>query len=228
MQSTMTNDVDVRTKAQDTASTLVDQAQQVATTQVATQQERFASTLDSVAESLRQTGSSMRDGQPQIAGLTDEAARRVESASNYLREHDLNDLIRETERFARREPLMFLGAAFAIGFIGARFLKTSAPDRPIQPQAGYRQIGSDYGQAWNTRSTGANAASSLYAEDYTGASEPTSTAAYGASDTTYHASAPDYDINGNSGMRGVGSDLEPSTDEEATDDVDTFDEGSER
>jgi len=224
----MTNDVDVRAKAQDTASTLVDQAQQVATTQVATQQERVASTLDSVAESLRQTGSSMRDGQPQIAGLTDEAARRVENASNYLREHDLNDLVRETERFARREPLLFLGTAFAIGFIGARFLKTSAPDRPIQPQTGYRQLGSDYGQAWSTRSRGANATSGRYPDDYSSPAEPSSTAAYGAPDTTYHAAATEYDINGNSGMTGVGSDMEPPTDDEGADNVDSFDEGAER
>ena len=58
--------------------------------------------------------------------------------------------------------------------------------------------------------------------------EPSSAAAYGASDTTYHAAATEYDINGNSGMTGVGSDMEPPTDDEGADNVDSFDEGAER
>jgi hypothetical protein len=118
---------DVRQKVEETASTLVDQAQQVASAQASTQKERAAQALDSVAKSLYESGSSLRENQPQIAAIADQAASRVVDASAYLREHDLRDLVTETEGFARREPLIFLGAAFALGFAAARFMKASAP-----------------------------------------------------------------------------------------------------
>ncbi len=116
---------DVRHQAEDAASTLVDQAQETATTQLSSQKEKAASTLESVALSLRESGESLRQDQPQIASLTDQAARRVEDISSYVREHDIKDFVSEAERLARREPLLFLGGALALGFVAARFLKAS-------------------------------------------------------------------------------------------------------
>jgi len=120
---------EVRNKAEETASTLVDQAQQVASAQANSQMTRAASLLDGVAQSLYETGTNMRDQQPQIASVADQAASRVEGFSSYLRDHDMNDVVRDAESYARREPLVFLGAAFAAGFIAARFLKASSPNR---------------------------------------------------------------------------------------------------
>jgi ElaB/YqjD/DUF883 family membrane-anchored ribosome-binding protein len=122
-----TEDTDVRQKVEETASTVVDQAAQVASTQVKTQKERAASTLDAVAKTLYETGTGMREQQPQLASLADQAASRVVDASAYLREHEVSDLVREAESFAKREPVLFMGAAFAIGFMAARFIKASAP-----------------------------------------------------------------------------------------------------
>jgi len=119
---------DVRYKAEETASTLVDQAQQVASAQANSQMTRAASLLDGVAQSLYETSTSMREQQPQIASVADQAASRVEGFSSYLRDHDMNDVVRDAESYARREPLIFLGAAFAVGFIAARFLKASSPN----------------------------------------------------------------------------------------------------
>lgn len=134
-------ETDVRQKAEETASTLVSQAQEVASSQVSTHKERAASTLDSVADSIRRAGSEMRDDQPQLASLTDQAATRMTDVSNYLREHELRDFVREAEDFARREPLLFLGGAFAVGFLAARFLKASSPNRGARD--GWRQGGGD-------------------------------------------------------------------------------------
>jgi ElaB/YqjD/DUF883 family membrane-anchored ribosome-binding protein len=133
---TATGGQDVRQKAEQTASTIAEQAEQTATTQISTQKERAASTLDTVAQTLRDSGQNLRQEQPQIATLTDEAARRVEDVSDYVRQHDLRDLVSEAERFARREPLLFLGGAFAIGFVAARFLKASSPTGNGNQRAG--------------------------------------------------------------------------------------------
>lgn len=138
---------EVRDKAQQTASTLVDQAQQVATTQAKSQMTRAADTLETVASSIRQSTSSMREQQPQIATVADQAAARVDDASRYLREHDLNDVVRVAEDYARREPLMFLGAAFAIGFVAARFLRSAAPSGST---SSYRNRSGQYGMNSNS------------------------------------------------------------------------------
>ena len=142
-------DTDVRQKVEETASTLVDQATQVASTQAKTQKERAASTLDAVAKSLYETGSGMREQQPQLASLADQAASRVVDASAYLREHEVRDLVREAENFARREPVLFLGAAFALGFVAARFIKASAPQSNQGNGSGAEWRG-DYGR-YNVR-----------------------------------------------------------------------------
>jgi len=132
-QSSTTDEV--RNKAEETASPLVDQAQQVASAQANSQMTRAASLLDGVAQSLYETSTNMRDQQPQIASVADQAASRVEDFSSYLRDHDMNDVVRDAESYARREPLVFLGAAFAVGFIAARFLKASSPSRGTSGQS---------------------------------------------------------------------------------------------
>src|SRR3954447_21646902 len=100
-QTGMSSTDEVRQKATETASTVIDQAQQIATSQITSQKERVASTLDSVAHSIHATGSTMEDQQPQMAQLAHEAADRVATVSDYVRQHDLNDLVTEVESFAR-------------------------------------------------------------------------------------------------------------------------------
>jgi len=132
---------EVRNKAQDTASTIVDQAQQVASTQVNSQMTRAASMLDSVAQTIHSSSASMREQQPQIATVADQAAQRVEQVSDYLRQHDFQDVVSEVEGYARREPLIFLGASFAIGFVAARLMKASSPSRSFSNGNGQSRYG---------------------------------------------------------------------------------------
>ncbi len=141
---------DVRRKAEETAHTVVDQAQQVASTQANTQMTRAADLLDGVVQSLQQTGQNMREQQPQVASIADQGATRVQDVSNYLRNNDFNRVIRDAESYARREPLIFLGAAFAVGFIAARFLKASSPSANFGRQYGttgrpFRRYEDEYG-----------------------------------------------------------------------------------
>jgi len=166
---------DVRQKAEQTAQAIVSQAHEVASTQANTQMTRAASLLDGVAQSLRQTGQSMRTDQPQIASLADQTVDRVEGISNYLRNHDFNDVVRDAESYAKREPIIFLGAAFGLGFVAARFLKASAPQSGPRERYGVMDrstigrtssdyasaygrggYGNDYGREYATQSTGSS------------------------------------------------------------------------
>lgn len=122
-------------QAQQKTGELVGQVQQQATSRVEQQKQQAASSLGTVAETLRQTGQQLRDNEGNAvtqyaAQYGDTAARQLEQLSNYLRETDPIQLVQEAENFARREPAIFIGGAFLLGLVAARFLKSSPPAPP--------------------------------------------------------------------------------------------------
>lgn len=115
----------------ETASQIASEAKHQAASQLANQKERATEQLGSISTALQQTSDKLRDQeQTAIADYVSEAARRVDHLSDYLRNHSLSDLMGEAERFARRDPALFLGGAMLLGLFGARFLKSSRPDKP--------------------------------------------------------------------------------------------------
>jgi hypothetical protein len=90
---------------------------------------RAVDAIGGVADALRHTGESRATAAP-AAALASRAADGIDDVADYLQTRSLRDVVGEVERFARREPAIFLGAAFAIGLIGGRFLKSSASRPP--------------------------------------------------------------------------------------------------
>jgi hypothetical protein len=107
------------------AERVAETAQQTVGSQVDSGLDRASDLLAQVAGAVRQSGEQLRSEQPQVAGFADTAARQVDRVSQYLRQTDVQGLVRETEGFARRQPAVFLGGALAIGLIASRFLKAS-------------------------------------------------------------------------------------------------------
>jgi Hemerythrin HHE cation binding domain len=113
------------------------EAQQIATaakekgrTMVREQQQFIAAQLGSVAEALRNTAQHLSGhDQESIAQYTHQAAEGLERFSNTLRTQDFDTLISHVEDFARRQPVAFIGSAAFLGFVAARFLKSSAARR---------------------------------------------------------------------------------------------------
>jgi hypothetical protein len=60
-----------------------------------------------------------------IAKYVEGAADQIEDWSRRLREKDVDALLSDVQRLARRQPAVFVGSAFALGLVGARFLKSS-------------------------------------------------------------------------------------------------------
>jgi len=113
-------------QAKDTAGQVAEQAKQQAASQLESQKERTVDTLVTVAQALRETGQHLQEQeQTAVGGYIEQAAERVETFTNYLRTRDVPALLAETQDFARRRPGLFLSGAVALGFIGARFLKSS-------------------------------------------------------------------------------------------------------
>jgi hypothetical protein len=134
-------------QVKETAGQVAGQVQEKAKSQIETQKDRAAEGISSMAQALRQTGQQLRDqDQTPVAQYADTAADQIERVSNFLRERDLNDIVVEVERFARRQPALFLGGAFALGLLGARFIKSSGEQAQRARYSGDYDYTYRYGQ----------------------------------------------------------------------------------
>lgn len=112
------------------------QAAEQAQTMMAQRKGQATQNLHQVAHAFRQTGDQLRQNdQGMAARVLDAAAGEISSAAGYLENRDLPQLVNEAENFARRNSALFLGGAFALGVLAARFLKSSTPPPPTN--AGY-------------------------------------------------------------------------------------------
>ena len=122
---------DIYKQAKDTAGQAFEKVSEKATTQIGEQKDNLAKGLSSVADNIRQMGENLRGGEEEtpIANITakygDSLAKQVEQVSTYLEQKDLRDVLKDVEGFARRNPAVFIGGAFALGILAARFLKSS-------------------------------------------------------------------------------------------------------
>ncbi len=118
---------DIVEQTQQKAGEVVDQAKQQATSQLTAQKDRAVDSLGTVADALRQSGKHLRENdQHGFAQYADKAAERVEQFSGQLRGKDVQEIVRDMERYARQQPALVLGGAFVLGLLGARFLKSTA------------------------------------------------------------------------------------------------------
>lgn len=125
-------------QAQQVAGQVVDQAKQQATSQLASRKDQAVDSLGTVAQAFRQTGEHLRQNdQHGIAQYADKAAERVEQFTDQLRGKDVQTIVRDVERYARQQPALFLGGAFVLGLLGARFLKSTAQREDESERGGY-------------------------------------------------------------------------------------------
>jgi hypothetical protein len=105
------------------------------------QQHFFASQIGGVAKALHRTAQQLgEEDQQGIAQYVDQAAAGLERFSHTLRDRNLSSLVGQVEHFARQQPVAFIGGAALVGFLAARFLKSSAERRhpayhPSSPSA---------------------------------------------------------------------------------------------
>ncbi len=88
-----------------------------------------ASDVRSVAEELR------TQGKDTPARYAEQAAERVQSAGQWLEESDGDQIVRDVEDFARRNPWAVAAGGLALGLVASRFLKASSSQRYRVSQA---------------------------------------------------------------------------------------------
>jgi hypothetical protein len=107
-------------------SGVVDQMKDRAVKELSSQKGRATGELDAVAQAVRDASHRLRDEQHEsVATYVEGAAAGLERLSRAIRDKDLNELLHDAQRLARRQPAWFLGGSFALGLLAARFLKSS-------------------------------------------------------------------------------------------------------
>jgi hypothetical protein len=134
---------DLKEKAQDLAdsstdalkghaSDLVDAAKDVASQATAKLKDAVdggkssgAEYVGSLADTMRRAAREFDTDLPIAGTYIRKAAAQVDGVSDTIRNGNLNDLVRNAQSFARRQPTAFLGIAVLAGFGVVRFLKSS-------------------------------------------------------------------------------------------------------
>ena len=114
-------------------SGMMSKVREKATEQLSTQKDKATDGLGSVAQAVRQSTQQLRDQQHDtLAGYVEQAADQIDRLSKTLRNKDVGELFEDAQRLARRNPSLFIGSAFVLGVVGARFLKSSASRSPSE------------------------------------------------------------------------------------------------
>jgi len=114
-------------------ASVTDKAAEQVSSRLDTGKEYVVQTITGVAQALRQTSQHLREdgAQPNLAQYADRGAEQIEHVGGYLRKRDTGQLLADAEGFARRQPMVFAGSAFALGMLAVRFLRSgSQPPTP--------------------------------------------------------------------------------------------------
>ncbi len=95
--------------------------------QLSNQKHEASQRLTPIQAALRETAQQLRkQGQAPVAQYADKTSDQIERFSGYLRETEVDEMMDEARGFARSRPGLFLGSAATLGFLAARFLKSSS------------------------------------------------------------------------------------------------------
>jgi gas vesicle protein len=119
----------IRDRARDVVSQAKDRATEQLESKISSSKSKAAETLSGVAQTLRASTQQLRDqNQEGASRAMERAADGVERFASYLQDANVDDVIDQVHEFARRQPVAFIGGAFALGFLASRFFKAASPD----------------------------------------------------------------------------------------------------
>jgi ElaB/YqjD/DUF883 family membrane-anchored ribosome-binding protein len=127
----------------------VDAARSAAESLLEEQKHQVAEKVSAIAEALRSAAHSLDQSQNRaIARYIDQTAGQIENISRTVRERRWNEIVADTEDFARRQPRWFVAGAVATGFLVGRVLwawtggqrSQSDPAREVSPNETLRPV----------------------------------------------------------------------------------------
>jgi len=100
--------------------------QQRVTSRVDEQKNRAADGLGGIADVFRNASNELRNENETVAQYVDMASDQLRRFADNIRRRGVNDMMDDVNRFAKRNPAIFIGGAFLVGIGIARFMKASA------------------------------------------------------------------------------------------------------
>jgi ElaB/YqjD/DUF883 family membrane-anchored ribosome-binding protein len=113
----------------------IDSAREQATDYVDRRKDDIAQSVADFATSLRESTHSF-DERPNIRAVVDSAAEGLEQLADSIRDRSFSDIFNDFEDVVRRRPATVAAVSVAIGFLAARFVKSTAEDlrqEPVRP-----------------------------------------------------------------------------------------------
>ncbi|RDI59358.1 hypothetical protein [Microvirga subterranea] len=105
----------------------IDAARDQASDYAERRKDDIAQSVADFATSLRESTSSFEE-RPNIRAVVDSAAEGLETLAGTIRERSFADIFNDFEDMARRRPATVAAVSAAIGFVAARFIKSTAED----------------------------------------------------------------------------------------------------
>ena len=131
----------VQEKVRETAQEAKAKAGDSMRQQVDTRSTQAGQQARSIADAIRQSSEQLRSQQKGgAAKVLDGSAERTERLGTYLEQSSADDILRDVENFARRQPWLVAAGAFMAGLAASRFMKASSSRR-------YREGGGSMGFA---------------------------------------------------------------------------------
>jgi ElaB/YqjD/DUF883 family membrane-anchored ribosome-binding protein len=149
-------------QAKETAGQAYEVVAEKAATKLDEQTTTLSDGLSTVAGTIRETGTKLSDPANDnplastAAKYSTTAADTIENVANYFQRKDPREMIRDVESFARRNPMVFIGAAFGLGLLAARFLKSTGPHSSYTDPNSLELGGSQRSLTGSTGSTAKN------------------------------------------------------------------------
>jgi len=130
-------------------SGIIGRVRERAAAQLNTQKDRATDGVGNVVQAVRNATRELRDQHHEtMAEYIDRTVEQVERFSSRLKNKDVTELVQDAQTLARRQPAIFIGSAFALGLLGARFFKSSAPAESASRRTWQRDdAGTSYGGA---------------------------------------------------------------------------------
>lgn len=132
-------------RIKDAAGSVLEHTKQAAAQQAERGKENVASSVQTAASSLRRAADETESENALIGKTLRSFADGLDKASSTIQGGDINRTLQDVNAFARREPALFLGASFALGFalarVGKAAVERNAGGGETDAQQGYDAFG---------------------------------------------------------------------------------------
>jgi uncharacterized protein YjbJ (UPF0337 family) len=141
---------DLAGQARAAAAEAADRTKHKVTDYAEQQKGAAAEQIVKLSEAAHAAADHLNEASPTMARYAHDLAGGIDRFAGVVRERSVGDLMRQASDYARREPAMFVAGTVFVGFMMARFLKSSA-ERAEREQWQRRGMGSS-GERYGDRS----------------------------------------------------------------------------